>query len=98
MTAQAAAGRYDRQAVEAVIAAARTRTPASPAPMSDALLSEREIEVLRHVSLGESSRETARALRISPASVRMHVDAIFQKLGAASRPAMTLKAITRGLI
>jgi HD-GYP domain-containing protein (c-di-GMP phosphodiesterase class II) len=96
MTAQASAGRYDRQAVEAVIAAARAL--GSPAPARDTLLSMRELEVLRHVSLGETSRETARALRISPATVRMHVDSIFQKLGAASRPAMTLKAVARGLI
>jgi len=37
-------------------------------------------------------------LKISPASVRTHVDTIFQKLGASSRPAATLKALTRGLI
>jgi DNA-binding CsgD family transcriptional regulator len=37
-------------------------------------------------------------MRISPASVRMHVDNIFQKLEAGSRPAATLKALARGLI
>lgn len=64
----------------------------------DALLSAREIEVLRHISLGETSREAARAMKISPASVRTHVDNIFQKLDAGSRPAATLKALSRGLI
>jgi len=30
--------------------------------------------------------------------VRVHVDSIFEKLGASSRPAATLKALARGLI
>jgi HD-GYP domain-containing protein (c-di-GMP phosphodiesterase class II) len=96
LTAQAAAGRFDRHAVAAVIAAAEAMP--APAPARDGLLSAREIEVLRHVSLGQTSRETARAMRISPANVRAHVDAVFDKLGAASRPAATLKALARGLI
>ena len=96
MTAQAAAGRFDRHAVEAVLAAARSAAPSSP--MRDRLLSDRELEVLRHISHGETSREAARAMRISPASVRMHVDSIFQKLESGSRPAATLKALARGLI
>lgn len=100
MTAQAAAGRFDRHAVQAVIEAARALAPkhGQAKPVRDPLLSEREIEVLRHVSLGETSREAARALKISPASVRAHVDSIFEKLASRSRPAMTLKALARGLI
>lgn len=100
MTAQATAGRFDRHAVQAVIEAARAMAPkhGQARPVRDPLLSEREIEVLRHVSLGETSREAARALKISPASVRAHVDSIFEKLASHSRPAMTLKALARGLI
>lgn len=96
LTAQAVAGRFDRHAVAAVIAA-YDALPAR-APARDALLSAREVEILRLVSRGQSSRETARALRITPASVRTQVDGIFEKLGAASRPAATLKALARGLI
>jgi DNA-binding NarL/FixJ family response regulator len=96
MTAQAAAGRFDRHAVEAVLAAARAGL--QPPPVRDRLLSERELEVLRHITHGETSREAARAMRISPASVRMHVENIFQKLESGSRPAATLKALARGLI
>lgn len=96
MTAQAAAGRFDRRATEAVIAAARATAP--PVPRRSGQFTEREIEVLRHISQGETSREAARALRISPASVRMHVDNIFDKLDSTSRPAMTLKALARGLL
>jgi HD-GYP domain-containing protein (c-di-GMP phosphodiesterase class II) len=96
LTAQAAAGRFDRHAVAAVIAAAEARS--APAPARVGLLSARETEVLRHISLGQTSRETARAMKISPANVRAYVDTIFDKLGAASRPAATLKALARGLI
>jgi HD-GYP domain-containing protein (c-di-GMP phosphodiesterase class II) len=96
MTAQAAAGRFDRHAVEAVLAAARGAE--KPRPVRDRLLSDRELEVLRHITQGETSREAARAMRISPASVRMHVDNILQKLESGSRPAATLKALARGLI
>jgi len=96
LTAQAAAGRFDRHAVAAVIAAAEAKS--APAPARVGLLSAREIEVLRHISLGQTSRETARAMKISPANVRAHVDTIVDKLGAASRPAATLKALARGLI
>jgi HD-GYP domain-containing protein (c-di-GMP phosphodiesterase class II) len=99
LTAQAGAGRFDRQAVEAIVAAAQARPAAAQRRRAaDVLLSEREVDVLRHISLGETSREAARALRISPASVRSHVDSLFEKLGAASRPALTLKALARGLI
>jgi len=96
LTAQSVAGRFDRQAVAAVIAAFDAMP--APAPARDGLLSAREIDVLRHVSLGQTSRDTARAMKISPASVRSHVDSIFEKLGAASRPAATLKALARGLV
>jgi DNA-binding NarL/FixJ family response regulator len=101
LVAQAGAGRFDRQAVTAVLEAARAEAASKksrPAPLRDPLLSAREIEVLRHISLGESSRDAARAMKISAASVRTHVDTIFQKLEAGSRPAATLKALTRGLL
>jgi DNA-binding NarL/FixJ family response regulator len=86
--------------VAAVLDAARAMAPkpGRVKAVHDALLSSREVEVLRHISLGETSREAARAMKISPASVRTHVDTIFEKLGAHSRPAATLKALTRGLI
>jgi DNA-binding CsgD family transcriptional regulator len=37
-------------------------------------------------------------LKISPASVRSHADSVFEKLDASSRPALTLKALARGLL
>lgn len=89
-------GAFDADAVRCVVAAAGGPAPAS-APRKS-LLSEREIEVLRRISLGESNKEAARVMQISPSTVRTHVESIFRKLACSSRAAATLKALTLGLI
>ena len=63
-----------------------------------ALLSVREVEVLRRISLGDSNKEAARFLSISPSTVRAHLENIFRKLGCATRAAATLKGLTLGLL
>ncbi len=93
LTAQA--GRFDPSAVDAVIAAAGHATIAPP---KRGVLSDREAEVLRHISTGASNKEAARALRISPSTVRTHMESIFRKLECSTRAAATLKALTAGLI
>ncbi|MBB3219355.1 HD domain-containing phosphohydrolase [Pseudoduganella umbonata] len=89
----AQAGRFDRQAVEAVTAAA-TRHPAMPCagPLSD-----REAEVLRWIGSGAGTANAARALRISPGAVRTHVGSILEKLESSSLPAAMLKALALGI-
>jgi len=72
--------------------------PAPAAPARKSLLSDREIEVLRRISLGESNKEAARVMQISPSTVRTHVESIFRKLACSTRAAATLKALTLGLI
>jgi DNA-binding NarL/FixJ family response regulator len=62
------------------------------------VLTEREIDVLRRISLGESNKEAARSLAVSPSTVRTHVESIFRKLECSTRAAATLKALTLGLI
>ncbi len=96
LLADAAAGRFDADAAGLVIAAAGGAVPAAPARKG--LLSEREAEVLRRISLGESNKEAARVLGISPSTVRTHVESIFRKLDCSTRAAATLKALTLGLI
>lgn len=96
LLADAAAGRFDADAANCVIAAADGGAP--PAPARKGLLSEREAEVLRRISLGESNKEAARVLGISPSTVRTHVESIFRKLDCSTRAAATLKALTLGLI
>jgi HD-GYP domain-containing protein (c-di-GMP phosphodiesterase class II)/DNA-binding CsgD family transcriptional regulator len=101
MQEDAAAGRFDAAVVEALCAStlpgAVPPKPAAPAH-DDASLSQRELEVLRCISRGDNTKEVARALGISPSTVRTHVERVFQKLGCTTRAAATLKAATRGLI
>nr|WP_229521369.1 HD domain-containing phosphohydrolase [Massilia sp. IC2-477] len=100
LCAEAAGGRFDAAAVNCVIAAAggASAQAAEPVTESRKLLSEREADVLRRISLGESNKEAARHLAISPSTVRTHVESIFRKLGCSTRAAATLKALTLGLI
>jgi HD-GYP domain-containing protein (c-di-GMP phosphodiesterase class II)/DNA-binding CsgD family transcriptional regulator len=92
---QAGLGRFAPQIVEALTAPAGTR---SAAPLDAApVLSAREVEVLRRISLGESNKEAARALGISPSTIRAHLENIFRKLDCGTRAAATLKASTMGL-
>ncbi|MCA1324525.1 HD domain-containing phosphohydrolase [Herbaspirillum sp. alder98] len=92
------AGRFDEAAVGFVIAAAGGEGEGGIAPVRKGLLSEREAEVLRRISLGESNKEAARVMQISPSTVRTHVESIFRKLGCSTRAAATLKGLTLGLI
>ena len=92
------AGRFDAAAAGFVIAAAGGQAEAGLAPARKGLLSEREVEVLRRISLGESNKEAARVMQISPSTVRTHMESIFRKLGCSTRAAATLKGLTLGLI
>lgn len=58
--------------------AARAAADASP-------LSQRELEVLKHIAAGDSNKLIARALDLSPHTVKRHVANILDKLGLASR-------------
>ena len=66
-------------------AAARAPVPAGPAATSDADLTPREAEVLRLIAAGKSNREIARALFVSEATVKTHVNRIFAKTGSRDR-------------
>ena len=55
-------------------------------------LTARELEVLRLVAAGQSNREIAAALVISPKTASVHVSNILAKLGAATRTEAAVKA------
>jgi DNA-binding NarL/FixJ family response regulator len=65
---------------------------------SDATLSERETEVLRHVAGGNRNREIAERLFISEETVKVHIKHIMEKLGASDRTQAVAIAVRRGII
>jgi len=61
-------------------------------------LSAREREVLRLVAAGRSNKEIAGQLHIAERTVKFHVTAIFNKLGAENRAQAVAIAAERGLV
>jgi len=55
-------------------------------------LTRRQAEVLRLVALGSSTEQVARALGISPATVRKHLEHVYERLGVGSRTAAVATA------
>jgi len=66
--------------------------------MSDEVLTEREIEVLREVADGNRNREIAERLFISEETVKVHMKHIMEKLGASDRTQAVSIGLRRGII
>jgi HD-GYP domain-containing protein (c-di-GMP phosphodiesterase class II) len=97
LRADAAAGRLDRDAVEAVIGAAGQ--PAAPARRTHAAgLTDREVEVVRLLARGLTNKEIASALDISAKTAGHHVQHIFEKAGVTTRAAAALFAMQNDLV
>jgi len=79
------------------IAAKLVRNVAQPR-RAGGLLSARERGVLRLVAAGLSNRQIAKTLSISERTVKFHVTAIFNKLGAENRAQAVALAAERGLL
>ncbi|HWW53448.1 MAG TPA: HD domain-containing phosphohydrolase [Acidimicrobiales bacterium] len=96
LRALSAVGVLDGEAVERVLAAAghqRVARPALPAGLSD-----REVDVLRLVALGCTTRQVAERLVISPKTADHHIQHIYTKIGASTRGAAALFAIEHGIV
>ncbi|MFK2918908.1 LuxR family transcriptional regulator [Dyella koreensis] len=98
LKAEAAAGRYDVEIVRALLDKPRSSGARLQAMPSTGLLTEREREVLRCISLGASNKQAAQKLSISPSTVRTHIESVFRKLECSTRAAATLKATQLGLL
>jgi DNA-binding NarL/FixJ family response regulator len=64
----------------------------------DEPLSEREVEVLQRVMLGNRNRDIAQNLFISVETVKAHMKHIMEKLGASDRTQAFTIAVRRGMI
>jgi DNA-binding NarL/FixJ family response regulator len=67
----------------------------SPRPLA---LSDRELDVLRHIAAGESNREIAAALFLSEGTVKNHVTNVLAKLGVRDRTQAALRGRSLGLL
>ena len=61
-------------------------------------LTNREMQVLRHVALGLSNREIGRSLEISIETVKEHVQNMLRKLEVNDRTQAAVWAVRRGLV
>jgi HD-GYP domain-containing protein (c-di-GMP phosphodiesterase class II) len=86
----------DPEVVEAVLTAAGH--PGSRRHSRPAGLSPREIEILRLIARGLTSREIADRLALSAKTVRNHTEHIYAKTGTGNRVAASVFAMEHGLI
>jgi DNA-binding NarL/FixJ family response regulator len=66
--------------------------------LSEEALTEREVEVLQLVKLGNRNRDIANRLFISEETVKAHIKHILEKLGASDRTQAITVAARRGII
>jgi HD-GYP domain-containing protein (c-di-GMP phosphodiesterase class II) len=96
LRAEVKAGRMDGDVVEAVLGAAGHRV--ARRREGPAGLTSREVDVLRLVARGLSSKEIAARLVISPKTTRNHIEHIYSKIGVSNRAAAGLFAMQHGLL
>jgi HD-GYP domain-containing protein (c-di-GMP phosphodiesterase class II) len=89
-------GRFDGDCVDAVLSTAGHR--AVRRREGPGGLTAREVDVLRLVARGMSSKEIASRLVISPKTARNHIEHIYTKIGATSRVTASLFAMEHGLL
>src|SRR5262249_25238280 len=98
LSAEARAGKLDREAVECVLAAAGHRSPGRIRGQWPGRLSEREVEVLCLLARGLSNKQIAAKLTISPRTAQHHVEHIYQKTSVSTRAAAALFAVENDLL
>jgi DNA-binding CsgD family transcriptional regulator len=61
-------------------------------------LTDREVEVLARASVGDSNAAIAATLRVSPETVKKHLQHVYAKLGVSARSQATGRALILGLV
>jgi HD-GYP domain-containing protein (c-di-GMP phosphodiesterase class II) len=95
---EAAGGRLDSLAVEAVLGAsgqAAQRPATAPLP---AALTEREAEVLGWLTRGLTTKEIGQRLGITPKTADHHIQHVYGKIGVRTRAAATVFAMQHDLV
>lgn len=74
------------------------RAPGNPAAVAALGISGRELQVLQALAAGHANKEIARALRVSPNTVKTHVARLYEKLGAKRRTDAVARARALGIL
>ena len=93
---EARVGRLDTDAVDVVLRAAGHRARRRPSRPDG--LTAREVEVLRLIVLGLSTKEIAARLVVAPKTVGNHIEHIYTKINAGNRVEASLYAMRHGLV
>lgn len=106
-------GSTKREIISAIERVARGETPSDDSVLSkvkgamskrrdaqdqDIPLTNRELQVLRHVALGLSNREIGRSLGISIETVKEHVQNILRKVDVTDRTQAAVWAVKKGIV
>lgn len=72
----------------------------TPAPNKDvaSLLTDRELEILQIIAKGLSNNEAAKVLGLSKATIRTHLEHIYEKLDVTNRVEAVTEGIRQGII
>jgi HD-GYP domain-containing protein (c-di-GMP phosphodiesterase class II) len=90
-------GKLCADAVEAVLACAgQPARRASPERLAG--LTPREIEVLRLIAAGDTTKEAARKLDIAVKTADNHIQSLYSKIGVTTRAGAAFYALERGLV
>jgi two-component system, NarL family, nitrate/nitrite response regulator NarL len=100
-----------REVCDAITAVARGKTVLAPelqagvageirlrAPHERPVMSDRERETLTLIAEGLSAPQIGRTLHLSTATVKTHLQHIYEKLGVSERAAAVAEAMRRGLL
>ena len=94
-----AGGRYlPPRVIELASRRGGTAIAPAPTPISTVRLTQRQLDVLALIARGQSNKEIARELDLSPATVKAHTAAAMAALDASNRTDAVMKARERGLI
>jgi DNA-binding NarL/FixJ family response regulator len=78
-------------------AALQASSPAA-AGRSPGGLTPREVEVLRLISAGHTTRQIAETMVVSRATVERHITSLYRKIGARGRADATSYALRQGVV
>jgi HD-GYP domain-containing protein (c-di-GMP phosphodiesterase class II) len=93
---EAAAGRLDGAAANAVLAAAGHQIRRRPSLVAG--LTAREVEVLALLVRGLPNKQVAAALAVTPRTVGSHIEHIYTKIGVSTRGSAAMYAMRHGLV